>query len=76
MHLSSFILEIDFDRNAYIEFNVEIYNLQGKKELPTQLINVDKRQIHVGKLAKGVYILRVQDVNTKSILSTQKVVVE
>ena len=49
--------------------SVEIYNIQGQKVLTS-----DKNQIDVSSLSKGMYMVRVEDVN--SLVSTQKLLVK
>ena len=49
--------------------SVEIYSLLGQKVLTT-----DKNQVYVSELSKGIYMVRVEDVNNG--VSTQKLVVE
>ena len=49
--------------------SVEIYSLQGQK-----ILSSIKNQVDVSSLSKGMYLIRVEDVNNG--VSTQKLLVE
>jgi len=69
------ILNIEFNVKDYTELKVDIYNMHGESQLDSKLINADNNSIEVNQLSKGVYVLRIKDVNSNRVVSTQKVLI-
>lgn len=68
------VLNIEFNSKEYEELIVTIYSLNGQKQLGTQVINQSTNKINVSELAKGIYMVKIQDKNS-NVVSTKKIMV-
>ena len=67
-------LNIDFDDNEYNQIKVTVYNLAGQQQGLPELFNQSPAELDARQLAKGTYVLKVQD-DSSRLISSQRIVI-